>query len=159
MLELQKGNNRKCNGGGAKPLVALALLFALAVPVVAADDWVYIGGSNGDEFYLNRRSIEKQRDYVTGWVRTELGAAFRSEPAMRALAYVYGREPSYHMTLWAAKKGSRQIRLFQTTFYDRNGNPIPFPSQSGSGEWQYCIPNTVQEAVWEALMDAAGIRY
>ena len=128
------------------------------MPLRAADDWVYIGGSNsGDEFYLNRRSIEKQRDYVTGWVRTELGAASKSEPAMRANAYMYGREPSYWMNLIAAKKGSRQISYFQMTLYDRNGNSIR--SQSGSGEWQYCIPNTMTEAVWEALMDAAGIRY
>ena len=113
--------------------------------------------NNGDIWYLNRRSVEKQRDYVTGWVRVDISTASKSE--MQALAYMYGREPSFDMSLYAAKKGSRQIREFQMTVYDRNGNPIPIPSQSGSGEWEYCIPNTIGEAVWEALMDAAGIRY
>ena len=114
---------------------------------------------DGDIYYLNRRSIEKQRDYVTGWVRRELSAASKSRSAMRAIAYVYGREPSHYMDLVAARKGSRQISTFQSTLYDRNGSSIPFPSQSGYGEWQYCMPNTMGEAVWEALMDAARIRY
>ena len=127
------------------------------MPVVAADDWVYICGGNSGDFYLNWRSIEKQRDYVTGWVREELSAATKSE--MQALAYMYGREPSYFMTLYAAKKGSRQISNFQTTLHDRNGIPFPDTSQSDFGEWEYCIPNTTDEAVWEALMDAARIRY
>ena len=113
--------------------------------------------NNGDIWYLNRRSVEKQRDYVTGWVRIDIGDTSKSKPEMVDMALVYGREPSYLMSLEGAIKGSSQIRTFQTIFYDRNGNPIY--SESGSGEWQYCTPGTMDEFAWEALMKAAWIRY
>ena len=125
-----------------------------------AQDWVYIGGAPAiGDYYLNRRSIEKQRDYVTGWVRWE-----HSDAGINGLGeWARNRGLSYSMVLYGAAKGSRQIRMFQVAFYDKNGRNITTTSaqqlERMGVQWKYCTPGTMEEVVWEALMDAAGIRY
>ena len=156
-------DNRKFTARVWQLLMAIALLSS-AVPSCAADDWIYIGGNNGGDFYLNRGSIEKQRDYITGWVRWDLSDAYKSSSEMQRLLRLTGYEPAIVMALYGAQKGSRQIRQFQAAMYDKNGNRALTISaqdieQMGSGQWQYCTPGTMEELIWEALMKAARIRY
>ena len=145
-------------------IVAALLLIVLAVPTWAANGWVEIYKSNNGDYYLRRSSIEDNGSYVIGWVKCVLSDSLKSETEMQSIQSLFGHELSYGVVLYGAKKGSRQIRIIQIVCYDENDYSFFSMDEYlmqlfGQGQWEYCVPDSTGEAVWEALMKAAGIRY
>lgn len=145
-------------------LLLITAILAVALPA-AAQDWVELFEDGaGNVWYLNQRSIEDHDSYVMGWVTTVLSDSTKSIiEDLQKIESFFNREISYMVILWGAQKESRQVKRFQMAFYDMNDYPIVSITaqqlqQSGRGQWEYCIPDSNSEAVWEALMQAAGYR-
>lgn len=146
-------------------LVAAVLLLALVLPVRAADDWAGIGESDdGTVFYLRRPSIEDNGSYVSGWVKGVLSDTAKSDPSVQMLQSLIDSDISSGVILFGAQKGSRQVRIIQIAYYDKNDNMLfsldeSIIKQFGIGDWMHCIPDSDNEMIWEALMKAAGVKY
>ena len=138
-----------------KVAVLMALLAVVAIGSAVGQEWVDVGWDGGGNFYyLNVRSVEDHGSYVTAWVRQN----FNGGPA------------SYSMILYGFAKERRQVKMFSAAAYDRNNNLItnttperdPSLQQLGFGQWQYCTPGSMSEALWvfaTVTAMAAGIKY
>ncbi len=101
-------------------------------------------------------SVEKRTyysgEYVAGWVKYVY-----SDDGAKEFSVPGGLTPFYSMDFYAANRELKQVQILSSAVYDKYGRVIytnnkPFSSYF----WEECIPNTNGEAVWFALMKAAG---
>ena len=144
-----------------KTLRAAAILCLLlpALPLAAQDDGDYaqIGRNSIGSYSLYVPSVEVRDhysgEYIVGWVRW----TYSDEGAEE-----YGRDgvKAHHsMDFYAANPKARQFQSISAIYYDSEGRAIYSNDGSfNSFAWRECTPGTTGEAIWRALMEAAGYR-
>ena len=152
MANLQK----RQKGLKAARLLAVLAFIALALPASAADNdyaEIFYGG-DGTTFSLYMPSIEDHGSYVSGWVRGILGDALSSQLAN---AIGLSTEPAYSMFQYDASMERRQVRTLSLHLNSADGLLLYEENPAANTEWESCAPDTVIEAVWDALTTCAKI--
>ena len=98
-------------------------------------------------------------DYVVAWIKL-----VTSDDAADALKEIMPRGmPNVGssftiMCFYAANTRFRQIQLLSVALYNKEGMEIVNESESfGNYRWKECVPGSVEDAIWEVLMEAAGV--
>jgi hypothetical protein len=116
----------------------LIAIVALAVPVVAQAEWVFVSKSDKINYYLDPSSVEIDWGFRRVWQLQDL---VQPEEGVRSRRFLAEYE--------CPQKRWRVLQISSHTEPMATGNPVVSGPQSR--EWEFIVPNTPGEAMFKMV--------